>query len=312
MRQVCGSVEVLLATAFYPALILIDNGHFQYNNVSLGFFVAAVACILGNRDVVGSVLFSLALNYKQMELYHALPFFFYLLAKCFKERSATKLVAIGTSVIVTFALIWAPFYAAGGIPGVTQVNACAWQKFDSWLKSFLSGGPQSVPLRTRRLRGQGGQLLVLCQRPHQDQDHLRHPDVGGDQRRRHSPLQPGVEHPLVCETDTTVRRHRIFAQTTHLCILCLSRNFLLSLVNTSLVFYMFSFQVHEKSILLAGVPVAMLLGMPSASSPLAVVWFLAVSVFSMFPLLLKDGLALPTFALAGIFIIGADHLGKQF
>ena len=83
-----------------PCLILIDHGHFQvgvsptwfvawnfyfggcsntsnialmlvfaflqYNCISLGLTVAAVAAILSDRDVVGSVLFSLALNHKQV------------------------------------------------------------------------------------------------------------------------------------------------------------------------------------------------------------------------------------------------------
>ena len=40
-----------------------------------------------NRDILGSIFFCLALNYKQMELYHALPFFFYLLAKSWKQRT---------------------------------------------------------------------------------------------------------------------------------------------------------------------------------------------------------------------------------
>lgn len=35
----------------------------------------------------GSICFSLALNYKQMELYHALPFFCYLLGWCLQKWS---------------------------------------------------------------------------------------------------------------------------------------------------------------------------------------------------------------------------------
>ncbi|MCI20355.1 ALG6 ALG8 glycosyltransferase family protein, partial [Trifolium medium] len=48
-----------------PCLILIDHGHFQYNCISLGFTVAAVAAILSGKDLVGSVLYCLALNHKQ-------------------------------------------------------------------------------------------------------------------------------------------------------------------------------------------------------------------------------------------------------
>jgi alpha-1,3-glucosyltransferase len=64
-------------------LILIDHGHFQYNGISLGLMVFAVACLIRDKDCLGSILFIMALSYKQMELYHALPFFFYLLGKCF-------------------------------------------------------------------------------------------------------------------------------------------------------------------------------------------------------------------------------------
>lgn len=38
----------------------------QYNCISLGLTTAAVAAILSDRDVVGSTLFSLALNHKQV------------------------------------------------------------------------------------------------------------------------------------------------------------------------------------------------------------------------------------------------------
>lgn len=75
---------------FYPGQILIDNGHFQYNNISLGLTVLAVAAILTNRRILGSLLFVLALNYKQMELYHALPFFCYLLANSFFDPDGHK------------------------------------------------------------------------------------------------------------------------------------------------------------------------------------------------------------------------------
>ena len=45
-----------------------------------------------NRDVLGSIFFCLALNYKQMELYHALPFFFFLLAKSSNQLTFCKKV----------------------------------------------------------------------------------------------------------------------------------------------------------------------------------------------------------------------------
>ena len=64
-----------------PSMVIIDHGHFQYNSISLGLALFGVVAVVHNWDLVGSVAFTLSLNYKQMELYHALPFFFYLLGK---------------------------------------------------------------------------------------------------------------------------------------------------------------------------------------------------------------------------------------
>ncbi|CAI9544201.1 unnamed protein product, partial [Staurois parvus] len=64
------------------------------------------------------------------------------------------------------------------------------------------------------------------------------------------------------------------------------RGFKLSLVICALSFFLFSFQVHEKSILLVSLPVCFLL----SEIPLMSTWFLLTSTFSMLPLLMKDGL----------------------
>ena len=84
---------------------------------SLGLFLLAVAAILRGRDCLASLLFVLALNYKQMELYHALPFFCYLLGLSLHQPSALaklgKLARIGVTVLTTFAVVWAPFILLG-------------------------------------------------------------------------------------------------------------------------------------------------------------------------------------------------------
>lgn len=109
-----------IVALFYPGQIIIDNGHFQYNNASLGFACLAIAAIFSNHDRFAAFLFVLSLNYKQMELYHALPFFFYLLARCFSDESKRlyggsfttamkKLTSLGIIVIGTFAAIWSPW-----------------------------------------------------------------------------------------------------------------------------------------------------------------------------------------------------------
>ncbi|XP_046801061.1 probable dolichyl pyrophosphate Man9GlcNAc2 alpha-1,3-glucosyltransferase isoform X2 [Lucilia cuprina] len=111
------SSENLLPTfvllVLYPGQVLIDNGHFQYNNISLGLFMYSVACIIQNRHNWASFFFTLSINYKQMELYHALPIFVYLLKSSFSQKSFLKniinLFQVGFITLSTFLLLWMPW-----------------------------------------------------------------------------------------------------------------------------------------------------------------------------------------------------------
>lgn len=77
------------------------------------------------------------------------------------------------------------------------------------------------------------------------------------------------------------------------------RKFVLALINSSLAFFLFSFQVHEKSILIVAVPVLMYF--PYA--PFVCFWFLCISIFSMLPLLIKDGLVIAVIALTAFYVV---------
>lgn len=76
------------------------------------------------------------------------------------------------------------------------------------------------------------------------------------------------------------------------------KQFLYALVNSSLAFFLFSFQVHEKSILIAAIPAILIF----PAEPFMVFWFLQVATFSMFPLLVKDELLVAFLGLSGFFI----------
>lgn len=96
------------------------------------------------------------------------------------------------------------------------------------------------------------------------------------------------------------------------------KQFLYALVNSSLAFFLFSFQVHEKSILIAAIPAILVFPM----DPFMVFWFLQVSTFSMFPLLVKDGLLGALVGLSVVYFMmtkllidyskGQKHESKSF
>ncbi|XP_037070503.1 dolichyl pyrophosphate Man9GlcNAc2 alpha-1,3-glucosyltransferase-like [Pollicipes pollicipes] len=260
------TLNVLAVFALYPGLMLIDHGHFQYNGVSLGLTVAAVAALVGRRDLVGAALFSLALNYKQMELYHAMPFFCYLLGLCLRQRTwaaaVGKLTRIGAVVVATFGLVWLPFLVDGERTAQVVIRLFPFNRglFEDKVANFWSS--LSVAYKVKELYDIGT-VASMC---------LSATAVC---------LMPSS---LALLTDPT------------------AHNLMLSLLNSALAFFLFSFQVHEKSILLAAIPACMLF----PDYPLSCFWFLTASTLSMLPLLLKDGLLLATIATTVFFIVAVN------
>ncbi|XP_019730988.1 dolichyl pyrophosphate Man9GlcNAc2 alpha-1,3-glucosyltransferase-like [Hippocampus comes] len=197
--------------------------------------------------------FSLALNYKQMELYHALPFFCYLLGKCVKMglmgRGLLMLVKVAAAVLVTFALCWLPFLSdpAQTLQVLRRIFPVARGLFEDKVANTWCS--LNILIKIRSILSTDFQLYLS----------------------------------LACTVLAVLPS----------CIRVLTKptfwQFKLTLVNSSLGFFLFSYQVHEKSILLASLPVCLFLN----DFPLVCVWFLQASTFSMLPLLLKDGLLVP-------------------
>lgn len=256
---------ILISTLIYPGLILIDHGHFQYNCVSLGLFVAAVTCILQGMVLTGSWLFSLALNYKQMELYHALPFFFYILGNnlSFKKRSVTirfkRLICVASVVLVTFGIIWSPF--------LTNIDTL----YDAIVRLF----PLGRGIFEDKVANVWCAINVLYK------------------------LRKGFSDVALAKICLVATLAAVLPSNLNLFLSPTSEKFLLSLINTSLAFFLFSFQVHEKSILLVAVPVLLY----TYEDPMACCWFLIISNFSMLHLFVKDNLLIAYVAITIFYLV---------
>lgn len=258
--------DFILSTALlYPGIILVDHGHFQYNCVSLGLFISAVALILRNHTIMSSLLFVLALNYKQMELYHALPFFFYILGNntpgkrksllsCFRS-----LICVSLTVTLTFIVIWAPFIQKWEVfkDALTRLFPLDRGVFEDKVSNFWCTVNIFYKIRNSLANVQ---LARLC-------------------------LVATMLSVLPSCLNLYLKPHK--------------ERFVLSLINCALGFYLFSFQVHEKSILLVAIPVVMYFH----RDPLPCFWFLMISTFSMLPLLIKDKLVLAYFSLSFFYAV---------
>jgi alpha-1,3-glucosyltransferase len=104
---------VLAFVLSLPSLILIDHGHFQYNGVSLGFFVASLAAMVSGMHAFGSVLFCFSVYFKQMSLYYAPAVAAYLLSTAarIRPRSSGFMFALRVTIciVIATALVFAPW-----------------------------------------------------------------------------------------------------------------------------------------------------------------------------------------------------------
>lgn len=112
-KSTSNSLLFTIVVLLMPGLLIIDHGHFQYNGVCLGLALAGAYCIIRDHDILGSIFFCLSLNFKQMSLYYAPVFFFCLLRKCFEKRGVAAqlfgIAKLGVTVLTVFGVLWAPF-----------------------------------------------------------------------------------------------------------------------------------------------------------------------------------------------------------
>ena len=273
---------LLITALIQPAIILIDHGHFQYNTTSLGlalwsFHFMTQTSFIG--PVVGSFLFSLALNFKQMELYHAPAVFAYLLGRCFCNddhhkkhqrsmalRFAGKFCALGISVLFTFAVLWLPFAFYSRESSSTT--------FD--LAGIVQVLKRLFPFQRGLFEGKVSNIwCALSIKPIYLRSRIR------------SDLLPilatGLTLAMIlpsCFLLFLFGRENKHTSKKNL-------EFLLwGSVSTSLAFFLASYQVHEKGILIALAPLSLLL----LDSTVFVIWFSIVATWSLWPLLVIDRL----------------------
>jgi alpha-1,3-glucosyltransferase len=285
----------LVAILMQPATILVDHGHFQYNTVMLGLVVATLESIVAGRMLWSCIFFVAALGFKQMALYYAPAIFAYLLGVCFFPRFRFwRLFSIALVTVVAFALLLAPLVA-----GVL---------YDSYRAIPLPNSEPpllenlSLPLdRSSPLY----QILVQL----------------GQAVHRIFPFARGLFEDKVanawCALHTFYKLHRFPSDllrqaslgATLVCILPSfaiilrhpQSNLLpLALASTAWGFFLFSFQVHEKSVLLPLLPMTLLLGGSGGLSKEIRSWVgfaNMLGVWTLYPLLRRDELRVPYFVL---------------
>lgn len=287
-----------------PSLILIDHGHFQFNSVMLGLFLFSFTDLCKGNYLLASVWFVCCITFKQMGLYYAPFIFSFLLSVCFtnineikgtgkgsvipvlKSLSFRRLFSIGITVILTFITILAPFIYFASTRDVQStllqilIRVFPFQRgiFEDKVASFWCTTNLIIKYRTLFTQDQLAKLSLLA--------------------TLISILPP-------C---TMIFYKNIFSKT-FLNQKSLANKYLALIYGfaaTSWGFYLFSFQVHEKTVLVPLLPSTLLYLTADAEAASICQWINNFAVYSMWPLLQRDGLTLQyiiTLALSN-FLVG--------
>jgi len=236
-----------------PALVLIDHGHFQYNNISLGLFFLSVGCFSKERDMWGAVMFSAAIYFKHMTLYTALAVLSFLLGRL-------------KNILQKYGLVRATCFAAKVLLAIIVLSAFV---FQPWLHNL--------------------DLMVGL-------------------FWRLFPISRGLYEDKVanvwCSISTFIKIDRLMAAdflfkfcalvtvlaSLPFCVAVAKKpsltHLLLACSGCSLSAFLFSYQVHEKQILIPLLPLGVLYGY----YPHLSVWMSITATFSLFPLLVRERL----------------------
>lgn len=225
--------------------------------------------------IIGAFWFCLALNFKQMTLYYAPAVFFYLLGCCCAgtfRQFVTRFVALGLTVLATFATLWWPFVWYS--PSYFEVSVT--ERLVHVLRRIF-------PFQRGLFEGKVSNLwCALSAKPI------------SIRKRIPESLQPGLALGMTlililpaCYKLFQVGRSPARQQgKTHATADLDFRMLLWGTTSTGLAFFLASFQVHEKSILMALSPASLLLWEDIEF----INWFSIVCVWTIWPLMRVDRL----------------------
>lgn len=292
----------LTAILMQPGVILIDHVHFQYNTVMLGLVLASMSSILAGRYMWSCVFFVLALGFKQMALYYAPAMFAYLLGVCvFPRINIPRLLGIAVVTLATFALLLLPLLLGGLYDSYRGIDA----------RPELFGRFSPLPLFSEYsylINFKAWYYPII-----QQLTQMIH---------RVFPFARGLFEDKVanfwCALNVVIKLKQYPAAVLQRASLLLTLAAItppcfvifvkpkkellpLALATTAWAFFLFSFQVHEKSVLLPLMPMTVLLAGRHGLSKNIRAWVgfaNLLGVWTMFPLLQRVDLRIPYYVLS--------------
>lgn len=273
-----------------PSLILIDHGHFQYNSVMLGLFLFSLVDLIKGNYILASIWFISSINFKQMGLYYAPFIFAYLFSKLFlnyndlgSEKSLKKvmvsfnfkkLIAIGLAVIITSIVIISPFII---------LPSCARAEILNVLKQILI---RVFPFERGLFEDKVANFWCTTNLV------FKYRDIFSiDQLKKITLISTlvAILPPCLMISYKNIYNPK-FSNSSLSPVKYLS--LIYGFAATSWGFYLFSFLVHEKNVLVPLLPSTLLFIINDKDTISMIQWINNIAAFSLWPLLKKETLVL--------------------
>ncbi|KAL3102560.1 hypothetical protein niasHS_000888 [Heterodera schachtii] len=280
---------VVLATN--PALILLDNVHFQYNAFLFGIFLFSLNAMFTNQLLKGAFLFAVLLNFKHIFLYYSPAFvafylfrFLFPMGRQFLRRFFSLASVVGVVSIASFG----PFFLIDGFSALRHIlarlfpfkrgltHACWAPNF--WaLYNFADLFAHKIVAKIVSSTNCSAWHWLLKRCPPGTPEYTR----GLVQEYEHAVL-PNISPPvtfalILCAlTPCFLVFKGKFGKPSDECLL-------ISLTFSAFAFFCFGWHVHEKAILLVFFPLCLLaIKDPTFMQPFALLY--VASLFAQFPL----------------------------
>ncbi|KAF2074611.1 hypothetical protein CYY_004081 [Polysphondylium violaceum] len=274
-----------------PGLLMVDHIHFQYNGFLKGILILSIYFICRGNILIGSMLFSVLLNFKHIYMYMAPAFFIYLLKYyCFdlprnSETQSSSLISLfnvsnfiklGFVVLFVFVLSLGPFIVMAQIPQLLSrlfpfgrgLSHAYWAPNFWSLYNFADRLALFLGLVSKDNIKYTGNLTS---------------GLVGSESQSHVIL-PQITPPitlLITIVFLIPSLYGIFKKKDN-------QSFLIGITQSCFTFFMFGWHVHEKAIIMITIPlgfVCLFTSTPKYSK----IYFLLSTIghYSLFPLLFK-------------------------
>lgn len=263
------SLRMLVFNISTPALLLIDHAHFQYNGVSAALLLFCVFMLQHRRDSAAAALYSACVLFKQTNMYYG------------PVIACTLMSRFISILIFDKQLFNAAKYAAGITIAITFTLTAA------FLPLMMETKHGNFNLNRAALAHVVKRVFPISRGLFEDKVANVWCTLSSALPHRFRPVNLIPENQLlVACAFITLTTSAPFCLAIAMRPWCMKR-LKMALSGTALTAFLWSYQVHEKQILVSLVP----LGLLHNDLPLITTWMSIVGALSVLPLLIREGSA---------------------